>query len=192
MFPAFHRSTLSLVDGTRIQFNDPPAMGSSTTATKKTSARTKIKAVRNKSQKNLNEPRGKRDRIKSEDSFERKPGDRHWGNHFRVSKEKPRGETRYNGVVYAIVVYHYLRPINRVYAKAVDLPVDHGRTFIVSGEKRSPLSGRWNSARKKQREGAMERGEKESHGTEGRKKKATAQEFVGVQLPTGDTIGVSS
>ena len=58
-------------------------------------------------------------------------------NHFRVSKEKPRGEPRHNGVVYAIVVHHYLRPINRVYAKAVDLPIDHARTSIVSRKKKA-------------------------------------------------------
>lgn len=63
-------------------------------------------------------------------------------NDFRVSKEKPRGEPRHNGVVYAIVVHHYLRPINRVYAKAVDLPVDHGRTSIVSRKKLARESGR--------------------------------------------------
>lgn len=63
-------------------------------------------------------------------------------NHFRVSKEKPRGEPRHNGVVYAIVVHHYLRPINRVYAKAVDLSVDHGRTSIVSRKKLARESGR--------------------------------------------------
>lgn len=63
-------------------------------------------------------------------------------NDFRVSKEKPRGEPRHNGVVYAIVVHHYLRPINRIYAKAVDLPVDHGRTSIVSRKKLARESGR--------------------------------------------------
>lgn len=83
-------------------------------------------------------------------------------NDFRVSKEKPRGEPRHNGVVYAIVVHHYLRPINRVYAKAVDLPVDHGRTSIVSRKK---------LARERERVGGEERGWKKLRARNGRKER---------------------